>query len=157
MGIEIERKFIVDSRKAPRSNERLQIKQGYLNSNPKRCVRIRIAGDRAYLTVKGPSTGTTRAEYEYSIPRKDAEEMLKLCETPPIEKTRHLVHYGGQIWEVDFFEGANEGLIIAEIELDHEDQSFDLPDWVDSEVSGDHRFANSSLSNTPFNTWKSST
>tara|TARA_Y100000590_G_C15443722_1_gene909878 strand:+ start:377 stop:841 length:465 start_codon:yes stop_codon:yes gene_type:complete len=154
MGLEIERKFLLknsDWRKLV--EEENLIKQGYLNSNAERTVRVRVKNSMAYLTIKGKSQNTTRQEFEYEIPLADAESLLKLCEPPLIEKTRFIVNYQGKTWEIDEFEGENKGLTVAEIELSSEDESFDLPDWIGEEVSQDARYFNSSLIKKPFCSW----
>ncbi|HCX23698.1 MAG: adenylate cyclase [Flammeovirgaceae bacterium] len=154
MGLEIERKFLLknsDWRKLV--EEENLIKQGYLNSNAERTVRVRVKNSTAYLTIKGKSQNTVRQEFEYEIPLADAESMLKLCESPRIEKTRFIVNYEGKTWEIDEFEGENKGLAVAEIELTSEDESFDLPDWIGEEVSQDARYFNSSLIKKPFSSW----
>ena len=117
-------------------------------------MRVRIKGEKGYLTVKGRNAGIRRAEYEYEIPLADAEAMLALCEHPLIEKRRYLVPYEGYTWEVDVFAGANEGLVVAEIELPAEDAAFAKPDWVGAEVSGDARYYNASLIRHPYRDWK---
>ncbi len=153
MGIEIERKFLVNGdawRNAPATT----IRQGYLNRDKERTVRVRIAGDRAFLTIKGLSKGAARAEFEYPVPLEDARQMLAICEPPLIEKRRHVVEYRGSRWEVDEFLGANAGLVVAEIELIASDQPFAPPDWLGVEVTDDHRYYNSSLSLHPFNEWQ---
>lgn len=150
MAIEIERKFLVDRAGWRPEGVGVRYRQGYLCPGTGITVRIRVAGDQAYITVKGPSRGYARAEYEYAIPVPDAEEMLtELCQQPLIEKTRYQVDYDGHRWEVDVFEAANQGLILAEIELPSEDTQFSLPPWIDREVSGDPRFFNSALARTP--------
>ena len=118
-----------------------------------RTVRVRIAGDVAQLTVKALTRGAVRQEFEYDIPVSDAREMIKLCEQPVIEKWRHVVPFAGFEWEVDEFLGVNEGLIVAEIELEHEDQEFDQPNWVGTEVTNDPKYFNSQLSIHPFTSW----
>ncbi|MEP4053382.1 MAG: CYTH domain-containing protein [Litorimonas sp.] len=153
MGIEIERKFLVTSDVWRRGTPTLFV-QGYLNADKHRTVRVRIAGLDAMITIKGITAGISRSEYEYSIPLEDAQEMLKLCEGPIIEKHRWLYPVGDLIWEIDEFFGLNTGLVVAEIELDHEDQSIDLPDWIGQEVTDDARYYNSSLSRVPFTTWE---
>jgi adenylate cyclase len=120
---------------------------------PERTVRVRLLGERAFLTVKGPTAGASRAEFEYAIPPDDARAMLDLCEKPLIEKTRYVVPHGGLVWEIDEFHGANAGLVVAECELASEDQPLDKPDWVGEEVTGDARYYNSSLVARPFSTW----
>lgn len=152
MAIEIERKFLVKS-EAWRVGKPVRFIQGYLNKDKFRTVRIRIAGDNAMLTVKGKTIDMSRAEYEYAIPFSDAEEMLKLCDAPLIEKHRWHVPFGGMLWEVDEFGGDNQGLIVAEIELEDEAQQFDRPDWLGEEVTSDKRYFNSNLSTHPFKNW----
>lgn len=152
MAEEIERKFLVKEGWQPQ-NKGTRIAQGYLSSAPERTVRVRIRGSKGYLTVKGKNTGIRRAEFEYEIPLVDAEAMLALCETPPVEKTRYLEEYEGYTWEIDIFAGANAGLKVAEIELPAEDTAFKKPDWAGVEVSGDARYYNSSLSLHPYQQW----
>ena len=130
--------------------------QGFLNTHPKRTVRVRIDGDFGYLTIKGLSneTGTSRFEWEKEITPKEAEELLLLCEPEVLEKTRYKIPIGGHFFEVDEFHGENEGLVIAEIELQHENEVFEIPDWLGKEVTGEIKYYNSQLSKQPFNTWK---
>jgi len=154
MPTEIERKFLVIN-EAWRIGEPTFFVQGYLNRDKHRTVRVRIAGDEVVITVKGITVGMSRAEYEYSIPLEDAQEMLKLCDGPLIEKHRWLYRAGELTWEIDEFLGANKGLVVAEIELDHEDQAVDLPDWIGDEVTHDDRYFNSSLSALPYMAWQS--
>jgi CYTH domain-containing protein len=155
MAQEIERKFLTSSEGWKENVSRaITIKQGYLNSEPNRTVRVRIAGEQGFLTIKGRSTGYTRAEFEYEIPVTDALEMVDLCEQPIIEKTRYLVNEHGKTWEVDVFTGANQGLTVAEIELESETEEFILPTWVGPEVSEDPRYFNSSLIRNPFGSWE---
>lgn len=148
MAQEIERKFLVrnDGWKALAQSSSL-LRQGYLSSNSKATVRVRSWDDKqAALTLKGKSSGMTRAEYEYDIPMDDAREMLEMAQPHVLEKRRHLVPIGGLTWEVDVFEGRHAGLVIAEVELTSEDQAVDLPDWVGIEVTDDDRYYNASLS-----------
>lgn len=155
MAVEIERKFLVrDTSWKDNVSRSIVIKQGYLSTDPDRTVRIRIKGDQGVLTVKGRSQGVSRAEFEYEIPRDDAEAMLLLCNDVPIEKVRNEILVGGKLWELDVFEGANQGLVLAEIELADENEVFELPSWVEKEVSEDVRYYNSYLSKTPYATWK---
>ena len=155
MAKEIERKFLVHPRKWSDLGAGLLIRQGYLCVTKKSSVRARTYGDRGYVTIKGHTSDITRDEYEYEIPFSDANEILdKLCEHPPIEKTRYRIVYKGHTWEVDEFGGANHGLTVAEVELKDPKEEVELPDWVDREVSGDSRYYNSSLSINPFSTWK---
>lgn len=149
MAQEIERKFLVLNNNYKKGIDGMLYKQGYLSTDSQRTVRVRTVGYLGYLTIKGISKGAVRAEYEYSIPHKDAEELLLLCETPLIEKYRYLVPYKGNTWEVDEFYGENKGLVIAEIELESESQTFELPPWVGSEVTSDPRYYNSNLARFP--------
>jgi adenylate cyclase len=152
MAVEIERKFLVVSR-AWKTVPGILYRQGYLNRDPARTVRVRMAGDAAFLTVKGISHGATRAEFEYPIPVQDAHALLALCEGPQVEKMRYRVDHRGTLWEVDEFSGDNTGLVVAEVELESEDQPFAKPDWLGEEVTHDARYFNSSLVSRPFNTW----
>ncbi|MEM6598958.1 MAG: CYTH domain-containing protein [Cyanobacteria bacterium P01_D01_bin.36] len=152
---EIERKFLVanDSWRANATGELYC--QGYIATTaPGHSVRVRIAGDRAYLTIKGPTQGLSRAEFEYEIPVVDAQEMLHtLCDRPLIEKMRYRLPIGPIVWEIDEFKGENAGLIIAEVELDTEEQSFERPGWLGQEVSGETQYYNASLVNNPYSKW----
>ena len=152
MATEIERKFLVVS-DAWRTANGTRICQGYLNRDKSRTVRVRIAGDSAYLTVKGATQGNTRAEFEYGIPLADAEQLLALCDGPTIQKIRHNVVHQGHLWEVDAFEGENAGLVVAEIELASEDELFVRPPWLGQEVSDDSRYFNSQLASNPYCNW----
>ena len=148
MAEEIERKFLVlsDGWKALAESSSL-LRQGYLSSNAKATVRVRTWDDQvARLTVKGAVQGMVRAEYEYEIPIADAREMLAMAEPHVLEKHRHLVRFGGLLWEIDVFEGRHSGLVIAEVELEHVDQAVAMPDWVGAEVTDDDRYYNASLS-----------
>lgn len=152
MAIEIERKFLTQS-DAWRSASAVYFCQGYLNRSKERTVRIRVAGEQGYLTIKGASTGASRAEFEYDIPLADAKQLLELCDGPLIEKYRRKITYAGMLWEVDEFLGANQGLVIAEIELTSEDQLFEKPEWLGEDVTHDQRYYNSNLSAHPYNEW----
>ncbi|SFC98106.1 CYTH domain-containing protein [Algibacter pectinivorans] len=157
--IEIERKFLVTSNAfKTEAFKSTRIIQGYLNSNKNRAVRVRIKGEQGFLTIKGASSknGLSRFEWEKEIPRKEAQELLNLCEPGVIDKTRYEVKVGPHIFEVDTFYGDNEGLIIAEVELKNENETFEKPNWLGEEVSGQIKYYNSQLSNTPFNTWDTS-
>ena len=152
MAFEIERKFLVHGTPwAQRAGTR--ISQGYLNRDKERTVRVRIAGDNAFVTIKGVSRGATRAEFEYPIPLEDAEELLKLSDGPIIEKTRYVIDHEGSTWEVDEFHGDNAGLVVAEIELTSQDQRFSRPPWLGSEVTEDSRYFNASLAAHPYARW----
>ena len=154
MGKEIERKFLLSGDEWRNLATGTEYCQGYLSSHAERTVRVRTAGDKGFLTIKGTCTGVTRLEYEYEIPLEDARIMLhELCEKPLIEKKRYTIEYRGFIWEVDEFSGQNEGLIIAEIELEHEQQQFEKPGWIGAEVSGDPRYFNSNLIRNPYTAW----
>lgn len=153
---EIERKFLVSSNDfMQQADSEIYMKQAYLNSHPERSVRIRILERSATLTVKGKSSsdGTSRYEWEKMISYSDAQELLELCEDFPIEKTRYIVPIGEHNFEVDVFEGDNEGLIIAEIELETPNESFIKPDWLGEEVTGQTKYYNASLSKQPFQNW----
>lgn len=152
MGIEIERKFLVRGT-AWRQADPQPLQQGYLSLDPHRTVRVRRAGKLAWLTVKGIAHGISRAEFEYPIPAADADALLALCDGVLIEKNRHIVHHAGMRWEVDEFLGANAGLVVAELELTGEDQTFAQPPWLGPEVSADPRYANANLARRPFRQW----
>jgi adenylate cyclase len=154
MGLEIERKFLVknDNWKSV-ADSGTKVKQGYLNSEMERTVRVRTASEKGILTIKGKNQNLTRAEFEYEIPIDDADALMNLCEKPIIEKTRHLVKMDTNTWEIDVFEGKNKGLVVAEIELQSEDQVVQYPDWLGQEVSTDARYFNSSLIKNPFENW----
>ncbi len=157
MGQEIERKFLLASENWRGLAEGIAYRQGYLCASKERSVRVRIAGDKAYLTVKGATIGASRSEYEYEIPPADAQSMLDdLCPQPQIEKKRYTIPFGGFIWEVDEFFGRNAGLIVAEIELEAENQTFERPEWIGKEVTGDARYYNAALCVAPFSSWKTS-
>jgi adenylate cyclase len=152
---EIERKFLVSGngwREAAGDGKRLR--QGYLSLDPARTVRVRVADDRGFLTVKGETKGISRQEFEFAIPVEEAEGMLDtLCLQPLIEKVRHRIEAAGKTWEVDEFFGENRGLVLAEVELDRETELIEIPFWVGQEVSGDPRFFNASLVQFPFSRW----
>ena len=149
MGIEIERKFLVRDPSVVDGRVGTPFRQGYLSRSPDRTVRVRHAGDRAWLTIKGRSVGAVRAEWEYEITPADAEGLLVLVDGPVLEKTRYLVEHAGRTWEVDVFAGPNAGLVLAEIELEAEDAEVDVPAWVGEEVTEDRRFTSSSLAVRP--------
>lgn len=153
---EIERKFLVLGDFKSSATGVLNISQGYLNSDSERTVRVRIKGEKGFITVKGRSSsdGTSRFEWEHEIPENDAEELLALCEPGVIVKSRYLVPSGGHTFEVDVFHGDNEGLVIAEIELQDRNEDFLKPEWLGEEVTGDPRYYNSALSQNPFKNWR---
>lgn len=156
MNTEIERKFLVSQEFIHLATGKFEIAQGYLSSVPERTVRIRIAGKKGFLTIKGASdtTGMKRYEWEKEIKVSEAKELLRLCEKGVIEKTRYIVEQSDFIIEVDVFKGDNEGLIIAEIELNSTDQTIELPGWLGKEVTGDSRYYNSYLSQHAYKTWQ---
>jgi len=154
MGKEIERKFLVKGDVWKALAQGTMYRQGYLNSAKERTVRVRTVGDKAFLTIKGITVGATRAEYEYEIPFDDCNALLdNLAEKPFIEKKRYKIPFEGLIWEVDEFFGDNQGLIVAEVELQSEEQQIPKPEWVGDEVSGDPRYFNSNLIKHPFTKW----
>jgi CYTH domain-containing protein len=156
MPIEIERKYLINNelwKNEEPHHAGVHYSQGYLCASPERTVRVRIAGDKAFITIKGQTIGFARPEFEYDIPVADALLMLKMCVGPLIEKKRYKVEFASKLWEVDVFEGDNQGLTIAEIELKSTDETFELPPWIGQEVTGDKRYYNSYLSKNPFNNW----
>ena len=156
MSLEIERKFLVKNNSFKENAfKKSYIKQGFLNSNKKRTVRVRIIDNKAFLTVKGVSNkeGTTRFEWEKEISVKEAQQLMLLTEKTIIEKNRYFINSGDHLFEVDVFLGNNEGLIIAEVELNSENEKYIKPNWILKEVTGDVKYYNSSLSNHPFNLW----
>jgi len=156
MSYEIERKFLVKGEYKSQAVRSSRIVQGYLSSVTGRTVRIRIRGEKGYITVKGKSneSGLSRYEWEKEIPLNEAEELLLLCEPGAIDKTRYEIQAGKHIFEVDEFYGDNEGLTVAEVELESEDDSYEKPEWIGEEVTGDRRYYNSSLTKHPFKDWE---
>lgn len=155
MGVEIERKFLVvhDSWK-PHVVSATRIVQGYLAHTDTTTVRVRVKGERAYMTIKGTSSGISRSEYEYEIPVADAEAMLaEMAQGPVIDKVRHLIDVDGHTWELDVFAGENAGLVMAEIELDADTEDFVVPEWAGLDVSDDSRYYNVNLATNPFGNW----
>jgi len=155
MAQEIERKFLVKGDFKPFAYKSSRVIQGYLCSVPERAVRVRVKGEKGFLTIKGIGNkeGTSRYEWEREIPVSEAEELLKICEPGVIDKTRYLVKQDDHTFEVDEFYGENEGLVVAEIELKSETDVFEMPDWLGKEVTGDVRYYNVMLMKTPFTTW----
>ncbi len=155
MGIEIERKFlVVNDGWRPLARQSLECRQGYINVKGEGSVRIRILGGRGFLTLKGPRAGLSRAEFEYPVPLTDAEELLaSFCRHSTITKVRHQVPFGGKTWEIDEFRRENRGLVLAEVELDSEEESLSLPGWAGKEVSFDDRYFNANLAKNPFTAW----
>ncbi|EFK95229.1 adenylate cyclase [sediment metagenome] len=153
MAIEIERKFLVDMGKLPKLDCGIKILQGYLLAHSP-SIRIRIANDKAFLTIKGkPTNNISRSEFEYEIPLSDGLKLLKECKELIISKTRYEIMYENHLWELDIFEEENKGLVVAEIELSSEDESFTLPSWVTVEVSNDTRYTNANLISHPYCKW----
>ncbi len=155
MGIEIERKFLLrDDRWRQQVERSTRMRQGYLTSDARCSVRVRVADDQGFLNLKSGTLGIQRSEYEYPIPLAEAEEILNtLCEKPLLEKTRHFLYFAEHLWEIDEFEGDNAGLIVAELELRRPDEPFARPDWLGEEVSDDLRYYNSQLARHPYQTW----
>ena len=155
MANETERKFLVRNQEYKSLGTKHYIHQGFLSTDKERVVRIRVFDEQAFITVKGKNTGATRTEFEYEIPLEDAKFMLEqICVRPTIEKYRYNINYEGFTWEVDEFLGENEGLLVAEIELEVADQEFSLPGWVGEEVTADPRYYNANLVKNPYKNWK---
>lgn len=152
---EIERKFLVKGEFKARAVNATRITQGYLSTVPERTVRIRINGEKGFITIKGigSASGVSRYEWEMEIPYTEAEELLEICEPGIIDKTRYLVNAGRHTFEVDVFSGENQGLVVAEVELGSEDETFERPDWLGKEVTGDVRYFNANLIKNPFSKW----
>ena len=155
MGTEIERKFLIaDDRWRAQASAGKRYLQGYLGGNDACSIRVRLEGEQANLNIKGKRLGIQRSEFEFPIPREEAETILQsLCTKPLIEKTRYLVTHGEHVWEIDVFSGENEGLVVAEIELTSTDEDFTRPDWLGDEVSGDPRYYNVCLVKHPYKDW----
>jgi adenylate cyclase len=150
---EIERKFLVNKKKWTPDKSGVRMVQGYLSTDLERTIRVRIAGEKAFLTIKGKPVGIKRIEMEYEIPVNEAEVLLRMCKDTPVKKTRYYENRGDITWEIDLFEGENSGLLLAEVELENETQKVDLPDWIEKEVSDDPRYFNSYLTQYPFSRW----
>ena len=157
MGKEIERKYLVTGDYKPFIKKSTRITQGYLSTVPERTVRVRIKGDKGFITIKGRGNESeaTRYEWEKEISVEEVRDLLKICEPGVIDKTRYLVDFSGKTFEVDEFYGENEGLLLAEIELQSEDEVFEKPEWLGEEVTRDYRYYNSMLMKTPFTSWTS--
>jgi adenylate cyclase len=151
--VEIERKYLIDTKLWKPTVKGINISQGYLCIDSEKVIRVRIADEQGFLTIKGKAKGIVRTELEYEIPKNEAEVLLKMCNGLIVEKYRYKEKFMDMIWEVDVFKGKNKGLFLAEIELEHENQEFDLPDWVREEVTFDYHFYNSWLSKNPFSSW----
>ena len=154
MAIEIERKFLVKEKPFSIAKRSLKINQGYIINEKSKVIRVREKGDDYFLTIKGNNIGISRLEYDFPISKEDAKELIfHFCKTTLIEKTRHYIKNKGHTWEVDEFHGKNNGLIVAEIELESEDEKFEIPDWVGEEVTQDDRYYNMNLAIHPFTSW----
>lgn len=155
MAQEIERKFLVQGEFKSKAKKQTRITQGYLSSVPERTVRVRIKGEKGFITIKGigNASGASRYEWEKEIPTIEIEELLKICEPGVIDKTRFLIEAGNHVFEVDEFYGDNEGLVVAEVELNSENESFDKPEWLGEEVTGDIKYFNSMLMKNPYKNW----
>lgn len=155
MAFEIERKFLVKGEFRNEAVKAFRIIQGYLSSIPERTVRVRLKGDRGFITVKGSGneSGITRFEWEREIPFTEAKELLKICEPGIIDKTRYEVRHGGHLFEIDVFSGDNAGLVIAEVELATENEYFEMPAWLGKEITGEQRYYNAALKDNPFSRW----
>ena len=156
MALEIERKFLVKGDFKTESYQSTRVTQGYLSSVPERTVRVRVKGEKGFLTIKGKgnTSGTSRYEWEKEIPVEEAKELLQLCEPGIIDKTRYLIRHEGHLFEVDEFHGENNGLVIAEIELKNENENFSRPAWLGEEVTGDRKYYNAMLSRNPYANWE---
>ncbi len=155
MGKEIERKFLVDHDKwnlLAKPIGRL-LRQGYLLTDPEKTIRVRQTANKGYLTIKGKNIGASRLEYEYEIPVEEAEELLAQFAVSELSKTRYVIAFAGKNWEVDEFSGDNAGLIVAEIELNDEDEAFEIPDWITKEVTSEEKYYNSNLTLVPYKNW----
>ncbi|MDN5287198.1 MAG: hypothetical protein JWR38_3472 [Mucilaginibacter sp.] len=157
MGVEIERKFLVDKEQWRQLTkpEGKHYRQGYILSEATKTIRVRITDEHGYITIKGATQGISRKEYEYIIPVNEGAELLDNFAVSELEKIRYRIDFDGKVWEVDEFLGDNEGLLVAEIELENETETFKLPEWVTTEVTGDQKYYNSNLSVKPFNSWNS--
>ena len=156
MGVEIERKFLVDHEKWKKLKKPAgtHYHQGYLLDDLNCTIRVRLAGTKGFVTIKGINSGISRKEYDYKIPAADASELIKDFSKSAVEKIRYRIKFAGHLWEVDEFLGDNEGLIMAEIELKTEKEEFEKPGWIAGEVSDDDQYYNSNLSKNPFKNWK---
>lgn len=157
MGQEIERKFLVNHNKWQQIEKPIgnHFRQGYLFTEPNKTIRVRQTSEKGYLTIKGLSVGATRPEYEYEIPCNEATELLDNFAVSELSKIRYNIIFKGTLWEVDKFLGDNQGLIVAEIELKSEDEKFEIPDWIDREVTSEEKYYNSNLTQNPYKNWKS--
>ena len=154
MAIEIERKYLVKSPPLHLAEKRLHIKQGYIVNDQKQVIRIREKGDEYFLTIKGNQIGISRLEYDFPISKKDANELISnFCRDTIIEKTRHYLRFKDHIWEIDEFHKKNQGLVVAEIELNSENENFELPSWIEKEVTSEKKYYNMNLATNPYKNW----
>lgn len=155
MGIEIERKFLVNKEKWDQVKKEKQslYRQGYIVADPGKTIRVRLTDQEAFLTIKGQTVGISRAEFEYPIPVADGQQLLDSLCGAVVSKIRYFITHEGNLWEVDVFLGDNEGLIVAEIELKEENESFPLPEWIAAEVTSEKKYSNSNLAKKPYITW----
>jgi adenylate cyclase len=155
MPLEIEKKYLVNKQKWNETDKPKGqfFRQGYLLTDPNKTIRVRLTDTKSYLTIKGLSVGATRPEFEYEIPKDEAEELLDMFAISDLTKIRYKILFNNKLWEVDAFLGDNAGLIVAEIELENEDEVFDLPNWIDNEVTGENKYYNSNLSVLPYKNW----
>jgi CYTH domain-containing protein len=155
MAVEIERKFLIDIAKWDNSGKGVKhfYRQGYILATPDNTIRVRVTDEGGFITIKGTTVGASRLEYEYTIPRSDANELLEQFCSSDVSKYRYTVLFADKAWEVDEFLGDNEGLVIAELELSSEEEEFEMPDWITEEVTGIEKYYNSSLSERPFKQW----
>jgi adenylate cyclase len=153
---EIERKFLINHDKWEHTEKPIGdfYRQGYLLTDPSKTIRVRLTNTSAFLTIKGLSVGATRPEFEYEIPMQDAKELLDNFAVSELSKVRYKINFKDKLWEIDAFLGDNLGLIVAEIELKSENEAFDLPDWIDKEVTGEQKYYNSNLTIVPFKDWE---
>ena len=154
MAIEIERKYLVKSPPLHLAKKKLYIKQGYIVNDQKQVIRVREKGDEYFLTIKGNQIGISRLEYDFPISKKDANELIiNFCRNTIIEKTRYYLRFKNHIWEIDEFHKKNQGLVVAEIELNSENENFELPTWVEKEVTSEKKYYNMNLATNPYNNW----
>jgi len=154
MGLEIERKFLIDFKKIQDFDDKIYIKQGYILNLEEKVVRVRVTNDKCFLTIKGKNTGMTRPEFEYEIPKDEAEQILNTMCSDILEKTRYIFYIFGDTWEIDEFHGDNDGLVVAEVEVPSEDYKVTLPKWVVKEVTDDPKYYNNNLIKNPYKNWR---
>jgi CYTH domain-containing protein len=155
MPLEIEKKYLIKKElwKNEKPFKSILIRQAYLLTDPQKTIRVRVTDTEGFLTIKGATAGISRQEYEYEIPVTDAQKLIDNFTTSLVEKIRHYINYDNKLWEVDEFKGDNEGLFVAEIELNSEDEKYELPSWIGEEVTSDRRYSNSNLIMSPYKSW----